>query len=128
VHEDLIEWAATHLDPGWIEHPHAKHIVVKRLEVYRNHTWENLAGFLAECGSSEIQALVTEVTAAERPVPKPDQQLRDIALGLRNRFIDRQMAVLMQQLNQPEVTEPQRLELLRKQQELRLLKRRPLES
>jgi hypothetical protein len=68
------------------------------------------------------------VTAAERPVPKPDQQLPDIALGLRNRFIDRQMAVLMQQLNQPEVTEPQRLDLLRKQQELRLLKRRPLES
>jgi len=73
-----------------------------------------------------MQNLITETTADERPIPNPDQQLSDIALRLRNQFLDRQIAVLLQRANQPETAEDERLDLLRQQQELRRLKRQPL--
>jgi DNA primase len=126
--EDLIEWTSTHLDPGWIDHVLVKQIVMQRLTAHREHTWVSLAAFLDQCGSSQIQALVTEATTTERPVPNPAQQLRDVTVRLRNQFITRQMNVLLRQLSQPELTDPRRLELLQQQQDLRLLKNRPLEA
>ena len=56
------------------------------------------------------------------------QQLADVALRLRNQFIDRQLAALMQRANQPECAETERLDLLRQQQELRRRKRQPIQS
>jgi hypothetical protein len=70
--------------------------------------------------------LVTEVVAADRPVPNPAQQLADVALRLRNQFIDRQLAQLTHRASQPEMPEADRLDLLRQQQELRSQKRNPL--
>jgi DNA primase len=128
AHDDLADWAAAHLDPDWIEHALVKQIVRQRLEAHHSRTWNTLAGFLAQCGSPEIQTLVTEATAAERPMPNPEQQLKDMALKLRNQFISRKQAVLMQQINQPDLTDEQRLDLLRQQQELRQLKSRSLEE
>jgi DNA primase len=128
VQEDLVGWAAAHLDPAWIEHPLVKQVVLQRLAAQQNQTWQNVATFLAQCSSPELQALITEITAAERPMPNPAQQLKDIALRLRNQFISRQMTALLQQLHQPGITEEQRLDLLRRQQELRLMKGRPLEG
>jgi DNA primase len=128
VHEDLADWASAHLDPAWVEHALAKQIVKLRLEAHRDRTWDNVAGFLARCGNADIQTLVTEATAAERPMPNPAQQLKDIALKLRNQFISRKMSVLMQQINQPGLTDPQRLDLLRQQQELRRVRNCSLEG
>jgi len=127
MHADLAGWAAAHLDLAWVEHPLVKQIIEQRLDAHRKGNWESLAGFLAQCGSSEIQALVTENAAADRPVPNPGQQLRDIALKLRNQFIDRKMAALLHQTNQPDLPEEPKLELLRQRQELRQLKSKPLE-
>src|SRR4029077_393578 len=70
--------------------------------------------------------LITSVAADERAVPNPKQQLTDITLRLRNQFIDRQLAALMQKVNQPEITESKRIESLRQQQEMRAMKRQPL--
>jgi hypothetical protein len=128
VHEDLIEWAAAHLEPRWIEHGLARQAATLRLEAHQNQSWSTLAGFLAGCGSPEVQALITEATAEERPMPNPAQQLRDVVQRLRSQFIARQMASLLNQLNQPGLSEPQRLALLRQQQDLRSLKSRPIES
>jgi DNA primase len=127
LHEDLVDWAEAHLDPAWIEHTVVKQIVSKRLEAQRNRTWVNLADFLGQCGSPEIQTLVTEAATTEHAVPNPAQQLKDTALTLRNQCLTRRMALLMQQINQPDTTDEQRLELLRQQQELRRLKSTSLE-
>jgi DNA primase len=128
VHEDLVDWTAAHLDPVWIEHALVREIVKQRIEAHRKQSWGGLSGFLSQTGSAETQTLLTEVTAEERPVPNPAQQLRDIALWLRNQFISRQMSALLQQMNQPEVTEERRLDLLRQQQQLRLLKNRSIDD
>ena len=126
LHEDLISWAAAHLDASWIEHPLIKQATEQRLEAHQSQSWQNVASFLAKCPSPQVQALITEVTATDRPLPNPAQQLADIALRLRNQFLTRRMGELLQGLNQPDLSEEQRLEMLRQHQELRLLKNRPL--
>ncbi len=126
LHDDLVAWAALHLDVNWISHPLARQIVEKRLAAQTNESWKNLAAFLDECESSEMRALVTEAVAEDRKIPNPDQQLGDVVLKLRNQFLDRQIAALTQKASQPETSETDRMELLRQQQELRQQKRTPL--
>ena len=126
LHDDLVAWAALHLDVNWISHPLARQIVEKRLAAQTNETWKNLAAFLDECESPEMRGLVTEAVAEDRKIPNPDQQLADVVLRLRNQFLDRQIAASIQRASQPETSEADRMELLREQQELRRQKRAPL--
>jgi DNA primase len=127
-HDDLVTWAAAHLDPGWVQHALVRQIVTQRLAAHATQTWTSLAAFLEECNAPEMQRLITEVTTEPRPLPNPSQQLADITLRLRNQFIDRQLAGSMQRANQPECSEAERLDFLRQQEELRRLKREPIES
>lgn len=128
LHDDLVGWAAAHLDPAWVQHPLARQIVAQRLAAHANQTWISLAGFLDECAGLEMRSLVTEATTELRPIPNPAQQLNDIATRLRNQCIDRHLAALMQRAHQPEVNETERNQILRRQQELRQLKRQPVEK
>ena len=125
-HDELAGWLANHLDLQWVENPLVLRVVSDRLAAHANQSWTNLAAFLAECESSEIQNLVAEAASMDRAVPDPAQQMADVTLRLRNQFIDRQMAALMQRANQPETADAERESLLRQQQELRSLKRQPL--
>jgi len=127
LHDDLVSWAAFHLETGWISNPLARQIVEKRLAAQTNETWKSLAAFLDECESAEMRALVTEAVAEDRKLPNPDQQLADVTLKLRNQFLDRQIAASIQRASRPETPEAEKLELLRRQQELRQEKRAPLE-
>ena len=126
AHEDLVPWAALHLDPNWVQHPVTKQIVSQRLAALANQTWTTLAVFLDECSQPEMQNLITEVTTEGRPMPNPAQQLSDVVLRLRNQFIDQQLSGLMQRLSLPETSESERVQLLRQQQDLRTLKRQPV--
>jgi len=128
LHDDLIAWAALHLDVNWILHPHVRQIVTQRLAAQSNETWQSLAAFLDECESPEMKGLITEAVAEDRKLPNPDRQLVDVATFLRNQFLDRQIAASMQRASQPEVPEVERLELLHQQQELRQQKRASLAS
>lgn len=126
LHDDLVPWAAAHLDPQWLQHGAVKQIVSARLAAETNRTWISVAAFLDGVEALDARKLITEVTAAERSLPNPSQQLADLALRLLNGFIDRQLSGLMQRANQPEASDPERLDLLRQQQELRDLKRQPM--
>jgi len=126
LHEDLAGWAAANLDPNWIQHASARQIVTARLEAERNQTWSNLGAFLDQCESAEMRNLITEAATEERPLKDQAIQLADVALKLRNQFIDRQMMAIAQRISHPETDDATRDNLLRQQQELRLLKRQPL--
>jgi DNA primase len=126
LHEDLVEWAASHLDVNWVRHPLVRQFVTQRLEAHRNQTWRDLPGFLDQCETPELRNLITGAIMEARPLPDPAQQIADVTLRLRNGHIDRQIAALLQRMSQPEVTEDQRLDLLKQQQQLRALKRQPL--
>jgi DNA primase len=126
LNEDRVDWCAANLQPEWIQHALVQQIFVKRSEAHRAGTWHTLGAFLGECDSAEMRNLVTEAAAEDRPLAKPEQQLLDVATRLRNQFIERQLAALMHRANQPELSDEERVELLKQQQGLRELKRRTL--
>jgi len=128
LHEDLVDSCATMIQPEWIPNALALQIFSKRVEAHRAGTWSSLGAFLGECDSPETRNLVTEAATEDRLLAKPEQQLMDVATRLRNQFIERQLAALMHRANQPELSDEQRVELLRQQQELRELKRKPLSA
>jgi DNA primase len=126
LHEEFVNWAAINLDANWIQHSIARQIVSKRLQSHHQQTWNSLGSFLDECESAEMRNLVTEAATEERPIPNPSQQVADVTLKLRNQFIDRELMNLIHRANSPETDEAARIEFLRRQQELRQLKRQPL--
>jgi len=125
-HDDLVGWATAHVDPGWVQHSLVRQVVAQRLAAHADQTWSSVAAFLDQSEVPEVQSLVTEATTEPRPIPNPSQQLSDVALRLRNQFLDRQLATLLQRANQPECSEAERDDLLRQQQEMRRLKRQPI--
>jgi DNA primase len=126
LNEDLAEWCAANMQPDWIQHPIAQQIFSKRIEAHRAGAWTSLGAFLDGCESAEMRNLVTEAATEGRPIPNPQQQLADVALRLRNQFIDRQLANVIQRASQPEMDDAQRIELLRQQDDLRQMKRQPM--
>jgi hypothetical protein len=127
LHEELVPWAATHADPAWIQNAVVRDVVQARFDAHARQQWSGVASLLDAASSPEMRSLVTEVTAEERPIPEPAQQLADLVMRLRNLFIDRQLSTMTREASSPNVEESHRLELLRKQQELRLAKRSRLE-
>ncbi|HLX95069.1 MAG TPA: toprim domain-containing protein, partial [Verrucomicrobiae bacterium] len=126
LHDDLVAWAALHLDANWISHPLVRQIVTQRLAAQTNETWKSPAAFLDECELPAMRALVTEALAEDRKIPSPEQQLGDVVLKLRNQFWDRQIAALSQKAGQPGTPDAEQNALLHQQQQLRAQKRAPL--
>ncbi len=126
LHDNLVAWAVLHLDVNWISHPVARQIVGQRLAAQTDESWKSLAAFLDACDSAEMRNLVTEAVTEDRKIPNPDQQLADVALKLRNQFLDRQISALTQKASQPEMPDAEQNELLRERENLRGQKRAPL--
>lgn len=126
LNEELAPWTVQNVDPAWIQHPVVRQIVANCLEAHRRQTWQSLAVFLSQSQSPEAQNLITEAAAEQRPIPNPSQQLADVALRLRNHFIDRQLQDLMRSANEPGIDDATRMSILRRQDELRKLKRKPI--
>jgi hypothetical protein len=70
-----------------------------------------------------MRNLITEAATEERPIPNPPQQLADVAMRLRNQFIDRELLSISHRTNQPDADDALKIQLLRRQKELRELKR-----
>ena len=128
LHEELVGWAAAHLDVNWIAHPLVRQIVDARLAAGEHETWHSLAEFLAGCESEAQRSLITEAAADERPLPSPEKQLADVTLKLRNQFLDQQIGELMHKISQPDTSDAQRIEFLHEQQRLKQQKRSGLDA
>ena len=85
-----------------------------------------MAALLAEITDGAARGLVTEAVAEQRAVPNRPQQLADVAKRLRDQCLDRQLSALKLQMNQPDLTDAERGELLQQQKALRDLKGQPL--
>jgi len=126
LHDELVGWAALHLDANWIVHPLIRQTVDARLAACEHETWHNLAEFLDGCESALQRSLITEAVADERKMPNPETQLADVTLKLRNQFLDQRIGELMHRINSPETADAQRIEFLHEQQQLKQQKRSPL--
>jgi len=126
LHDELVGWAALHLDVNWIAHSLVRKIIERRLAAQTKETWKNLAAFLDECETPEMRSLVTEAVAEDRKIPNTEQQLADVMLKLRNQYLDRQIAACTQRASQPGISESDQIKFSREEQELRKQKRAPL--
>ena len=137
TNDDLVPWIAGRLDSRWILDPTVRRIVEARISSFRTNSWTGVAGFLDTFDDRAIQGLVTAVVSDRRGLTDPEKVLkgdptitdkRGILERLRDEFIVRQLALLQQRTNQPECADAERLDLLRQQEELRRLKRQPIEG
>jgi DNA primase len=119
LHDGLVEWAALHLDVDWISHPLARQVISLRLAAQTKESWKNLAVFLDECESPEMRSLVTEVVAEDRKIPNPEQQLADVALVLKNQFLNREIQALTQAMSRADISKVELEQILKRQQELK---------
>jgi hypothetical protein len=126
LHEELMGTAAVHLDPAWLPHGQLRSMIEQVFTLVAAGKWQGVPPFLAECELAELRGLVTEVVAGDRKMPNPEQQLADVILKLRNQHFDREQAASLQRANQPAISEKDRIQELRLQQQFRALKRTPL--
>ena len=126
VHEELAPWLVEHLDLQWITHPHVRQIVDARVAAVEHETWHSLAEFLDCCESSEQRNLITEAVADIRALPNPQTQLADVALKLRNQYLDGRIATVTNLISSPDTADAEKVRVLQEQQQLKQQKRTPL--
>ncbi len=125
--QDLLAWAAAHLDCNWISHAAIRRIAGLRLAQAGDDHLSELTPLLKALDDDPFSArLVTEAASDARAVPDLANQLAEATLRLRNVWIDRQIAVLSGQLTDRGLDDAQ-LHLIEKQkQELRAWKKTAL--
>jgi hypothetical protein len=121
-----LPFAATHLDPQWLVHPVVKRIVEYRLNGAHETGQSSAALFAAFHEDLEAQQLFSAVLADQTPVPQPDKQLADVLRHLRDDAINNELQRLTRELAHPDMPDERRLELLRRQKELRAQRQQPL--
>lgn len=126
ISEEAARVVAGRLQPEWIQHAAVREIVARRMALGESGQWVGFAAFLADFEAPEIASLLSEAVSDDRPIPNPEQQVLDVALRLRNQFIDRSLAALTQQASQPGLGQAEVVALLQQQKSLRELKRQPL--
>jgi DNA primase len=126
--DELIDWAATHLDVNWVQHPTVRRVISRRLEAHAQRTWRGVAPLLDELDDDSARSLLTQAVSEQRPIPNRAQQLQDVVLRLRNQSIDRQLTALMQRLTDPATPDAQRSQILQQRTALREKKQQPLGS
>ncbi len=127
VHDELAPWLTAHLDVNWLTHFVVRQIVDARLAASEHQMWRSVADFLDEQEMPFARQLITEAVANEKPIPNPQIQLADVVLKLRNQFLETLIADLTHQISQPELSDETRVNLLREQQQVKSLKRLPLQ-
>jgi len=123
---ELRAWAVEQLAPDWVEHPAARAVVDALFAAPQSGTTADAPALLAAVTDASARQLLTASAALDRPIPNPGVQLADVITRLRNAHIEAHRATLRQRMADPALDEAERLALLREDNELRVLKQRPV--
>jgi hypothetical protein len=132
IHEDLVEWAAAHLDVNWLRHPLVRTIVSARLNAFSDGTWQGLPAFLHQMEDPITRQLITEAASEKREIPEPEKALKGdaarkgIVETLRNDYLDQQMAELQRRAGQANLSEDEIARIETQKMEIRQMKRQSL--
>ena len=147
--DDQMEWLANTLRLEWLTHFGVRQIVAHRLTAYANDHWAGPAQLLGELSDDATRSLCTQAMAESdrmlaTPQPREGEDaaralriqaerekarvamLRDVLMRLRNDFIDRRMAELNRDINNPNLSEEEHVAALQESAQLRQLKKQPL--
>jgi DNA primase len=128
----FVEWTAAHLDLEWLAHPVVREIVAGRLRLEQTQSWHGVAAWLSEMENPAWKNLITELLVDNRPLPEPEALLKGsstrdgVVKNLRDTFIVRQLAAIIQRIESGELDDAARDELLQKKAHLNRLKQQPL--
>jgi DNA primase len=130
--DDYVSWAALHLELDWLQHPLVREIIAKRFASEADDSWPGLAPWLSQIENSEWQNLITEALSDKRSIRDAEILLKGSPVrdgtvkNLRNRYIERQIAALMQRMNAPDLKEDENEENCKRLKYLQQLKKLPL--
>ncbi len=131
--DEHVHWAVDILNLEWISHAGIRGIISRRFEFHHSGEWINPAGFLTQLETAEGRSLVTQALLEERPIAEPEKILKGflakqgVVEFLRDKFIERQLAALNQQMANPDLKEADQIALWKKKQELMELRKKPFE-
>jgi DNA primase len=133
AHEEFVPWIADRLRLAWIQHPVARAIAEARISAFRLDAWHGVPDFRARMPGEIEKQVITDVISP--PDPDPEKTLKgDATLGskvgllerLRDGALDAELALVKQRLNDPELPDDERLDLLKRRQLLPEMKKQPL--
>lgn len=135
----VVGWLGLHVDPAWIVHPRVRKIFSALIDSHASGDWAGPHAFLdglddESCRRLGIVALVRPLSEnldgtrfARKDITfDPERHPQDLALSLRNRWIDREVARLSLIVARPDLDESERLAGMRRLQDLRRTRREPL--
>jgi DNA primase len=131
--DENAEWTRHVLNFDWISHLGIRQIISRRFELLHSGEWNGPAAFLTQLENADARSLVTQALADERPIAEPEKVLKGfmgkqgIVEFLRDKFIERQSAILNQQMANPDLNETEQHTLWKKKQDLMELKKQPFE-
>jgi DNA primase len=135
TNEELLSWIVERLDLRWIRHSTTNQIAGACMNAVQANSWTGATGLLDAHEDGEIRQLITEIVTEPVTLTDPETKLkgdpghtdkRGILEKLRDEFIESEMAALRQRASLPETADEERVDLLRKREELRALKRQPV--
>lgn len=130
--DDIVPQVAGVLAPEWLTHELVRRVVEQRLNAHHAGTWPGLAGWIGTLEDAALQRMMTEALATPHGVADAAAVLLGAPTKpgllplLRDKWVDAQIAAVNQRLADPDLPEEDGNHLLRRKQELRQLKGKPL--
>jgi DNA primase len=144
--DDLVEWAAAHLDPAWIGNPTVRRIVTERFSAFGAGTWQGVPSFLDALADAESQGLIARAIAAsyvegmaarrlekesrdhfrDRALQDPTVDMKGLVTGLRNEHLTLEISRLDAQMALLEACSPEQEAMIRKREILKARRKAPL--
>jgi len=126
-HESLIEEALSHLDLAWVEHPAVRRLLAACFNRFTaTEEAPNVPSLLQELDDETVTRLVTEAAAQTVPAEESARILMDAIRRLRDRSLERELALLTRRISDPATPPAGRGAAIQRQVELRKLKMAPL--
>jgi DNA primase len=132
-HDEWVPWIAERLQVTWLRHPLARSIAETCLKAFRSGSWHGVADFLTQVPSEEERQVIAALVFD--PDPDPERTLkgdpmmgdrRGVLQHLRDEALDAELISLKQRVNNPDLSDEERLELLKRRQMLPEIKKQPL--
>ncbi|MCF7708027.1 MAG: toprim domain-containing protein, partial [Verrucomicrobia bacterium] len=121
------DWVSGTLNPDWLQHPSVSRIISTTLRyISDGGIPPEISSLLNELEDEYDHSILTQALSDPRPIPQPFVQLKDLILKLRNLHLDRQITPLRTKLDDPNLPNSERDEILIQQHALRIEKSRPL--
>ncbi|WCJ58916.1 DNA primase [Fontisphaera persica] len=125
-HDDAAPaWLAA-MDLAWITSEPVRRLLAVRRLAGENQTWQGVAGLMTTLEEERLRNLLSAALLDERPMTRPEVEVRDALQQLRNQYLTQQIKLLQAQLSRTDLPPEQMLAAAAECSRLTQLKRQPL--